>query len=130
MFYVRKNFNDLKFSTLYASYELSKISENLEEEKAKIRQILTDINKHLDNVKLFFKNEQFDCATTHCKLIVECSMEALSDARRVVDKVTEIESNLQFEGRSSAKNAKNLSEELMYVVHYAGQLLDELQLAA
>ena len=129
MFYVRKNFNDLKFSTLYASYELSKISENLEEEKAKIRQILTDINRHLDDVKLFFKNEQFDCATTHCKLIVECSMEALSDARRVVDKVTEIESNLQFEGRSSAKNAKNLSEELMYVVHYAGQLLDELQLA-
>ena len=129
MFYVRRNFNDLKISTLYASYELSKISENLEEEKAKIRQILTDINKHLDNVKLFFKNEQFDCATTHCKLIVECSMEALSDARRVVDKVTEIESNLQFEGRSSAKNAKNLSEELMYVVHYAGQLLDELQLA-
>ena len=129
MFYVRKNFNDLKFSTLYASYELSKISENLEEEKAKIRQILTDINRHLDDVKLFFKNEQFDCATTHCKLIVECSMEALSDARRVVDKLTEIESNLQFEGRSSAKNAKNLSEELMYVVHYAGQLLDELQLA-
>ena len=129
MFYVRKNFNDLKFSTLYASYELSKISENLEEEKAKIRQILTDINRHLDDVKLFFKNEQFDCATTHCKLIVECSMEAFSDARRVVDKVTEIESNLQFEGRSSAKNAKNLSEELMYVVHYAGQLLDELQLA-
>ena len=130
MFYVRKNFNDLKFSTLYASYELSKISENLEEEKAKIRQMLTDINKHLDNVKLFFKNEQFDCATTHCKLLVECSREAVSDARRVVDKVTEIESNLQFEGRSSAKNAKNLSEELMYVVGYAEQLLDELQLAA
>ena len=130
MFYVRKNFNDLKFSTLYASYELSKISENLEEEKAKIRQILTDINRHLDDVKLFFKNEQFDCATTHCKLIVECSMEALSDARRVVDKLTEIESNLQFEGRSSAKNAKNLSEELMHVVSYAKELLDELQLAA
>ena len=130
MFYVRKNFNDLKFSTLYASYELSKISENLEEEKAKIRQILTDINRHLDDVKLFFKNEQFDCATTHCKLIVECSMEASSDARRVVDKVTEIESNLQFEGRSSAKNAKNLSEELMYVACCAKELLDELQSAA
>ena len=129
MLYELKNFNDLKNSVVHASYELSKISENLEEEKAKIRQILTDINRHLDDVKLFFKNEQFDCATTHCKLIVECSMEALSDARRVVDKVTEIESNLQFEGRSSAKNAKNLSEELMYVVHYAGQLLDELQLA-
>ena len=130
MFYDLKNFDDLKMSVLHASYELSKISENLEEEKAKIRQILTDINRHLDDVKLFFKNEQFDCATTHCKLIVECSMEALCDARRVVDKVTEIESNLQFEGRSSAKNAKNLSEELMYVVVYAKELLNELQLAA
>ena len=130
MFYVRKNFNDLKFSTLYASYELSKISENLEEEKAKIRQILTDINRHLDDVKLFFKNKQFDCATTHCKLLVECSREALNEAGRVVDKVTEIESNLQFEGRSSAKNAKNLSEELMYVACCAKELLDELQSAA
>ena len=130
MFYVRKSFNDLKFSTLYASYELSKISENLEEEKAKIRQILTDINKHLDNVKLFFKNEQFDCATTHCKLIVECSMKALSEAERVREKVMEIEHNHQFRGKSSATNAKNLSEELMYVVSYAKELLDELQLAA
>ena len=57
-------------------------------------------------------------------------MEASSDARRVVDKVTEIESNLQFEGRSSAKNAKNLSEELMYVACCAKELLDELQSAA
>ena len=130
MFYVRRNLNDLKISTLYASYELSKISENLEEEKAKIRQILTDINKHLDNVKLFFKNEQFDCATTHCKLIVECSMKALSEAERVREKVIEIEHNPQFRGKSSAKNAKNLSEELMYVVSYAKELLDELQLAA
>ena len=124
-----KNLSDLRVSVMYASYMLSQISENLEEEKAKIEQILIDINKRFDNVELFIQNKQFDCATTHCKLIVECSMEALSDARRVVDKVTEIESNLQFEGRSSAKNAKNLSEELMYVVHYAGQLLDELQLA-
>ena len=130
MFYVRRNFNDLKISTLYASYELSKISENLEEEKAKIRQILTDINRHLDDVKLFFKNEQFDCATTHCKLIVECSMEALSEADRFREKVVEIEHNPQFRGKSSAKNAKNLSEELMYVVVYAKELLNELQLAA
>ena len=129
MLYELKNFNDLKNSVVHASYELSKISENLEEEKAKIRQILININKHLNHVKLFFKNKLFDYAKAFCKLIVVCSMEALSDARRVVDKVTEIESNLQFEGRSSAKNAKNLSEELMYVVHYAGQLLDELQLA-
>ena len=130
MLYELKNFNDLKNSVVHASYELSKISENLEEEKAKIRQILTDINRHLDDVKLFFKNEQFDCATTHCKLIVECSMEALSDARRVVDKVTEIEHNHQFRGKSSATNAKNLSMEIIDVVCYAKKLLDELQLAA
>ena len=130
MFYVRKSFNDLKFSTLYASYKLSKISENLEEEKAKIRQILTDINRHLEHVKFFFKNKQFDCATIHCMLIVECSMEALSEADRVREKVMEIEDNPQFRGESSAKNAKNRSKELMYVVVYAKELLNELQSAA
>ena len=130
MFYDLKNFDDLKNSVMHASYELSKISENFKEEKAKIRQILTDINRHLDDVKLFFKNEQFDCATTHCKLIVECSMEALSEAERIREKVMGIENNHQFRGKSSAKNAKNLSEELMHVVSYAKELLNELQLAA
>ena len=130
MFYDLKNFDDLKNSVMHASYELSKISENLKEEKAKIQQILIDINEHLDNIKLFFDNKQFDRATTHCKLIVEYSMKASSDALRVVDKVWKIEYNPQFRGKSSEKNAKNLSEEIAYIIYYAGQLLDELQLAA
>ena len=132
MLYVRKKFNDLKISTLYASYELSKISENLEEEKAKIRQILTDINRHLDDVKLFFKNEQFDCATTHCKLLVECSREALNEAGRFSEKVMDIEREHkpQFRGKSSAKNAQNLSREMVGVFCHALELLNELRSAA
>ena len=130
MFYDLKNFDDLKMSVLHASYELSEISENLKEEKAKIRQILININKHLDHVKLFFKNRLFDYATAFCKLIVVCSMEALNDALRVHEKVMEIEHNHQFRGKSSATNAKNLSMEIIEVVCYAKKLLDELQLAA
>ena len=130
MFYELKNFDDRKMSVLHASYELSEISENLKEEKAKIRQILIDINKRFDNVELFIQNEQFDCATTHCKLIVECSMEALNDALRVHEKVMEIEHNHQFRGKSSATNAKNLSMEIIDVVCYAKKLLNELQSAA
>ena len=130
MFYDLKNFDDLKNSVMRASSELSEISENLKEEKAKIRQILININKHLDNVKLFFKNRLFDYATTHCKLLVECSMEALSEADRVCEKVMEIEHTPQFRGKSSAKNAENLSKGLMYVVCYAKELLNELQSAA
>ena len=130
MLYELKNFNDLKNSVVHASYELSKISENLEEEKAKIRQILININKHLDHVKLFFKNRLFDYATAFCKLIVVCSMEALSEALRVHDKAMEIEHNPQFRGKSSAKNAKNLSIEMVDVVCYAKELLNELPSAA
>ena len=130
MFYELKNFDDLKNSTMRASSELSKISENLKEEKAKIQRILTDINKHLDYVKLFIEEKCFYVATIHCKLIVERSMKALNDALRVHEKVMEIEHNHQFRGKSSATNAKNLSMEIIDVVCYAKKLLNELQLAA
>ena len=130
MFYDLKNFDDLKNSVMRASSELSKISENLKEEKAKIEQILIDINEHLDNIKLFFDNKQFDRATTHCKLIFECSMEALNDSLRVNEKVMKIEHNPLFMGKSSAENAMHLSQEIMDVVCYAKKLLKELQLAA
>ena len=130
MFYELKNFNDLKFSTLYASYELSEISENLKEEKEEITKNLNDIQKHFNKVVFFAEHEDYARAVAYCKLLYELSENASAQALRLVDRVREVEHDPYFKGKSSMKHSESLFEELAYIVYYAGQLLDELQSAA
>ena len=109
---------------------LTKIGGKFKEEKEEITQNLNEIQWHFNEVVFFAKLEDYDSAVAHCKLLYQLSENASVQALRLVDRVREVEYDPHFKGKSSMKHSESLFEELAYIVHYAGQLLDELQLAA
>ena len=113
------------------AYKLvTKIGGKFKEEKEEITQNLNEIQWHFNEVVFFAKLEDYDSAVAHCKLLYQLSENASVQALRLVDRVREVEYDPHFKGKSSMKHSESLFEELAYIVHYAGQLLDELQLAA
>lgn len=113
------------------AYELvTKIGGKFKEEKEEITQNLNEIQFHYNEVVFCAKFEDYDSAVAHCKLLYKLSENASVQALRLVDRVREVEYDPHFKGKSSMEHSESLFEELAYIVHYAGQLLDELQLAA
>ena len=113
------------------AYELvPKIGGKFKEEKEEITKNLNDIQKHFNKVVFFAEHEDYDRAVAHCKLLYQLSKNASAQTLRLVDRVREVEHDPYFKGKSSMKHSESLFEELAYIVYYAGQLLDELQLAA
>ena len=113
------------------AYKLvTKIGGKFKEEKEEITQNLNEIQEHFYKVVFFAKLEDYDSAVAHCKLLYQLSKNASAQTLRLVDRVREVEYDPHFKGKSSMKHSESLFEELAYIVYYAGQLLDELQLAA
>ena len=113
------------------AYELvTKIGGKFKEEKEEITQNLNEIQFHYNEVVFNAKFEDYDSAVAHCKLLYQLSKNASAQTLRLVDRVREVEHDPYFKGKSSMKHSESLFEELAYIVYYAGQLLDELQLAA
>ena len=121
---------NIEYAYEYAYELVPKIGGKFKEEKEEITKNLNDIQEHFDKVVFFAKLEDYDSAVAHCKLLYQLSENASVQALRLVDRVREVEYDPHFKGKSSMEHSESLFEELAYIVHYAGQLLDELQLAA